>query len=73
MRFLRAATQEVLGLFVADWLQSGVIAAILAAGWFAVRRLGAAALVPLVVLLAAQMVFFARAEAQRLAARRTAS
>jgi len=65
--------QEVVGLFVADWLQSGVIVAILVVGWLAVRRLGIAALVLLVVLLAAQMVLFARAEAQRLAARRTPS
>jgi hypothetical protein len=65
--------QEVVGLFVADWLQSGVIVAILAVGWFAVRRLGIVALALLVVLLAAQMVFFSRAEAQRLSARRTAS
>ncbi|HUY74965.1 MAG TPA: hypothetical protein VMW11_10680 [Candidatus Dormibacteraeota bacterium] len=67
MRFARAAISEVVGLFVADWVQSAVIVAILAAGWFAVNRLGAAALAGLVLLLAGQMVWFARAEARRAA------
>lgn len=65
MNFLRAAGARVLGLFVSDWVQSGVVVVILAAGWFAVSKLGAAALVALVVLLAGQMVWFARAEAMR--------
>jgi len=65
MRFARSALSEVVGLFVADWLQSAVIVAILAAGWFAVNRLGAAPLAGLVLLLAGQMVWFARAEARR--------
>jgi hypothetical protein len=65
MRFARAAVSEVVGLFVADWVQSAVIVAILAAAWFAVSRLGAAALAGLVLLLAGQMVWFARAEARR--------
>ena len=65
MKFLRAAGREVVGLFVGDWLQSGVVVVILAAGWFALSRLGAPALVLLVLLLAGQLVWFARAEANR--------
>src|SRR2546429_4522506 len=33
VKFLRAAGRQVLGLFVGDWLQSGVGLGILAAGW----------------------------------------
>lgn len=66
MRFLRAGAAEVIGLFVADWLQTGVIVLILAGGWFAVSRLRAPALVLLVLALAGQLVWFARAEARRL-------
>jgi hypothetical protein len=65
VNFLRAAGREVLGLFVNDWVQSGVIIVILATGWFAVSKLGAPALVLLVLLLAGQVVWFARAEAKR--------
>ena len=65
MKFLRAAGRQVLGLFVGDWLQSGVVVVILAAGRFAVSRLGAPALALIVLLLAAQLVWFARAEAKR--------
>ena len=65
MRFLRSAVQRVVGLFVGDWLQSVVIVVILAAGWLAVARLGAPAVVLLVLLLAGQMIWFARAEARR--------
>lgn len=65
MNFLRAAVRQVVGLFVGDWLQSIVIVVILAAGWFAVSKVGAPAVVLLVVLLAGQMVWFARAEGRR--------
>ena len=65
MKFLRAAGTEVLGLFVADWIQTAVIVLILAGGWIAVTMIGAWALVPLVLLLAGQLVWFARAEALR--------
>jgi hypothetical protein len=65
MNFLRAALREVVGLFVGDWLQSIVIVVILAAGWFAFPKLGTPAVLLLVLLLAAQMVWFARAEARR--------
>jgi len=65
VRFLRSAGAEVLGLFVSDWLQSGVVVVTLAVGWLAVSRLGAPALVVLVLLLAGQLVWFTRAEARR--------
>jgi len=65
MNFLRATVREVVGLFVGDWLQTIVIVVILAAGWFAFSRLGAPAVVALVLLLAGQMVWFAQAEARR--------
>lgn len=65
MSFLRAAVKEVVGLFISDWLQTGVIVVILIAGWFGFRRFGTPALVALVALLAAQMVWFATAEAAR--------
>jgi hypothetical protein len=63
--FLRSAGAEVLGLFVADWAQSAVVLVIIAAAWFAVSKLGAPAVVLLVVLLAGQLVWFARAEGRR--------
>ena len=62
MSFLRAAVRQVVGLFVGGWLQSVVVLAIVGAGWFAVSRFGAPALMALVALLAAQLVWFARAE-----------
>lgn len=65
MKFLRSAASEVIGLFVGDWLQSAVVVVILAIGWLAVSRLGAWALIPLVLLLAGQVVWFARAESLR--------
>lgn len=65
MKFLRAAGAELVGLFVGDWLQSAVVVVILAIGWLAVSRLGGWALIPLVLLLAGQMVWFAQAEARR--------
>lgn len=65
MRFLKAAASEVIGLFVGDWLQSIVVVVILAAGWFAFPRFGVMALFLLVLLLAAQVVWFARQEAKR--------
>jgi len=67
MSLVRAAAQRVLGLFVGDWLQSLVVLAIIAAGYFAVSRFGMPALVVLVLLLAGQLVWFARAEARKTA------
>lgn len=66
MNFVRTAVRQVLGLFVSDWFQVAVVLVILGLAWLAVSRLGAPALVALVVLLAAQLVWFARAEARRL-------
>jgi hypothetical protein len=63
--FLRAAVRAVVGLFVSDWVQSAVIVAILALGWLAVSRVTPWALVGVVLLLAGQLVWFARAEARR--------
>ena len=60
-------------MFVADWIQTAVIVAIVAAGWYAISGLHAATLpvlVVLVLLLAGQHVWFALAEARR--ARETA-
>jgi hypothetical protein len=68
MKFLRSAASELIGLFVADWLQTAVIVAILAAGWYTIAGLHAAplpVLVVMVLLLAAQLVWFALAEARR--------
>ena len=68
MRFIRSAGFEVIGLFVADWIQTAVIVAIVAAGWYAISGLHAATLpvlVVLVLLLAGQHVWFALDEARR--------
>lgn len=69
MSFLRAAVRAVVGLFVSDWVQSAVIVAIIAVGWAAMARFGAPAVVVLVLLLAAQLVWFARADGRRRKAR----
>ena len=66
MKFLRAAWSEVVGLFVADWVQSAVIVAILGASWWLVARFGNTGVVVLVATLAAQLVWFARSEGRRL-------
>jgi hypothetical protein len=68
VRFLRSAAREVIGLFVSDWVQTVVILVIVAAGWFAISVLNITALpvlVALVLLLAAQHIWFALAEARR--------
>jgi ABC-type xylose transport system permease subunit len=68
VRFIRSAASEVVGLFVADWVQTAAIVAIVAAGWYALSRLHAMrvpVLVVLVLLLAGQHVWFALAEAGR--------
>ena len=65
MNFVRAALRQVLGLFVGDWLQSVVVLAIIAGGYFAVSRFGMPALILLVLLLSGQLVWFARAEATK--------
>lgn len=68
MRFIRSAGAELIGLFVADWVQTAVILVILAAGWYAIGVLHASpipVLVALVVLLAGQMIWFTFSEARR--------
>jgi hypothetical protein len=68
VRFLSSAAREVIGLFVSDWVQTLVILVIVAAGWFAISVLNITALpllVALVLLLAAQHIWFALAEARR--------
>jgi hypothetical protein len=58
----------VIGLFVSDWQQTVVILVILAAGWLAIsvlRTTPLPVLVALVLLLAAQHIWFALAEARR--------
>ena len=68
MKFLRSAAREVIGLFVSDWVQTVVILAIVAAGWLAISVLHItplAVLIALVLMLAAQHIWFALAEARR--------
>jgi hypothetical protein len=68
VRFIRSAGSEIVALFVADWVQTAVIIAIVAAGWYAESGLHATplpVLVVLVLLLAGQHVWFALAEARR--------
>lgn len=73
MNFLRAAVRQVVGLFVSDWVQGGVVLAIIAAGWLAISRLGTPAVVVFVLLIAAQLVWFARAEGVRRSRRQSPS
>ena len=65
MRFIRAAAAQLVGLFVTDWVQSAVVVAIVAGAWELVTRVGTEGVVLLVLLLAGQLVWFARAEARR--------
>jgi hypothetical protein len=58
----------LIGLFVADWIQTAVILIIVGAAWYAISGLPSAplpVLIGLVLLLAAQHVWFALAEARR--------
>ena len=66
MRFLKAAVDEVVGLFVGDWTQTIVSVAILGAGWLALSRLHVIGLAfTLCVALAVQLVLATAAEARR--------
>jgi ABC-type xylose transport system permease subunit len=70
VKFLKSAASQVIGLFVSDWVQTAVIVAIIVAAWYAISGLHATplpVLIVLVVLLAAQHVWFALAEARRAA------
>jgi hypothetical protein len=65
VRFIRAAGAEVLGLFVGDWLQTGVSIAILALGWFVLSRFQLEGLAFVLALaLAAQLVYATTREAR---------
>ena len=66
MRFLRAAVDEVVGLFVGDWTQTIVSVAILGIGWLALSRLHILGLAFLLcIALAVQLVLATAAEARR--------
>jgi hypothetical protein len=65
VNFVRAAVRRVVGLFVTDWVQSAVVVVIIAAAWLAVSRLGLAAVVVFVALIAVQLVWFAVAAGRR--------
>lgn len=66
MRFIKAAVEEVVGLFVGDWIQTLVSVAILGLGWLALSRLHTPGLAfALCVALAVQLVLATAAEARR--------
>ena len=66
MRFIRAAGAEVLGLFVGDWLQTGVSIAIIALGWLVLSRVHLEGLAFVVAVgLAAQLVYATTLEARQ--------
>ena len=73
MRFLRAAVNEVVGLFVADWTQTGISVVILAMAWLVLSRFHYWLLnfiIPL--LIASQLVYATVIEARRRGAGKTA-
>ena len=66
MSFLRAAVDEVVGLFVGDWIQTIVSVGILGLGWLALSRLHVLGLAfVLCIALAVQLVLATAAEARR--------
>jgi hypothetical protein len=66
VKFIRAAIDEVIGLFVGDWTQTIVSIAILGLGWLALSRLHVIGLAfVLCVALAVQLVLATAAEARR--------
>ena len=65
MKFLRTAGTRVIGLFVGDWVQTGVSVGILALGWFVLSRLQVEGLAFVVALaLGAQLVYATTLEAR---------
>ena len=65
MRFIRAAAARIVGLFVGDWVQTGVSVAILALGWLIVSRVEIDGLAFVVALaLAGQLVYATTLEAR---------
>jgi hypothetical protein len=70
MKFLRAAGAEIIGLFVGDWIQTGVSVAILAGGWLLLSRVHIDGLAFVIaVALAAQLVYATTLEARQRARR----
>jgi hypothetical protein len=66
VRYVRAAVNEVVGLFVSDWTQALITVVILGLGWLAIARLHLVVLAfALAVALAAQLIFSTGAEARR--------
>ncbi len=74
MKFIRAAGEEVVGLFVGDWTQTAVSVAILGLGWLVLSRLHVTGLAFLLCAgLAVQLVLATAAEARRARRASTAS
>ncbi len=70
MKFLRAAGAEIVGLFVGDWVQTGVSVAIIGLGWFILSRMHVDGLAFVVAIaLAAQIVYATTLEARQRARR----
>jgi len=70
MKFLRAAGAEIVGLFVGDWVQTGVSVAIIGLGWLVLSRLHVDGLAFVVAIaLAAQIVYATTLEARQRARR----
>jgi hypothetical protein len=70
MKFLRAAGAEIVGLFVGDWVQTGVSVAIIGLGWFILSRIHVDGLAFVVAIaLAAQIVYATTLEARQRARR----
>lgn len=73
MKIVRAVIDEVLGLFVSDWIQAAVTLAILAIAWFLIPRFHYAAIAfALGAALGVQLIFATGAEARRTRNRRSA-
>jgi hypothetical protein len=67
MKFIGAAGARIIGLFVGDWVQTGVSVAILALGWFVLSRVQVVGLAFVVaVALGAQLVYATTLEARAL-------
>ena len=72
MKIVRAALDEVVGLFVSDWTQALITVAIIAVGWVAIPRLHLSVIAfALAAALAVQLIFATGAEARRTRAHRT--
>jgi hypothetical protein len=68
MRFLRAAVEEVVGLFVGEWTQTLISIAILGAAWLLLARThGGPIAFVLAVALAAQLIYATTLQARRTA------